>query len=62
MTDHEIMEAHFDAVALRWTIEDQVRYGSPTNERVTLLMHPEHLSQGYTLYEWWEMSAPQGVP
>tara|TARA_R110000868_G_scaffold124257_2_gene328667 strand:- start:183 stop:371 length:189 start_codon:yes stop_codon:yes gene_type:complete len=62
MTDHEIMEAHFDAVALRWTIEDQVRYGSPTNERVTLLMHPEHLSKHYTRYEWMQMSAPLSSP
>ena len=62
MTDDEIMEAHFDAIALRWTIEDQVRYSAPLNARMTLLMHPEHLSQQYTRYEWMQMSAPMGVP
>jgi hypothetical protein len=62
MTDDEIMQAAFSSIDLHWAIEDLVRYGAPSNERMTLLMHPEHLSQGYTRYEWWEMSAPKGTP
>jgi len=62
MTDHEVVMAAHDSIALHWAIEDLVRYGAPSNERMTLPMHPEHLSQGYTRYEWWEMSAPMGVP
>lgn len=44
MTDAEIMQAEFDSMALRWEIEDQVRYGSPSNVRVVLLRHPEHIA------------------
>lgn len=42
MTDAEIRQARFDSEFLRWDIEDQVRYGSPSNVRVVLFGHPEH--------------------
>ena len=45
MTDAEIKQAAYDSVHLKWEIEDQVRYGSPSNVRVVLLRHPEHLLQ-----------------
>ena len=62
MTDDEIRQAAYDSIVLRWTIEDDVRYGAPLNARMTLSTHPEHLSQGYTRHEWMQMSTPLSSP
>jgi hypothetical protein len=44
MTDHDIVMAAYDSMALRWRNEDAVRYGAPVNERDLLRRHPEHLN------------------
>jgi hypothetical protein len=43
VTDADIKQAAYDSVHLKWEIEDQVRYGSPSNVRVVLWRHPEHV-------------------
>ena len=43
MTDIEIRQARYDSEHLKWEIDDQVRYGSPSNVRVVLMRHPEHI-------------------
>lgn len=57
MTTDEIRQAHFDSLHLKWENEDMIRYGSPTNTRMTLKHHPEHESPlQVTRYRWHEMS------
>ena len=42
MTTDEIRQAHFDSLHLKWANEDMIKYGSPSNARMTLKHHPEH--------------------
>ena len=42
MTTDEIRQAHFDSLHLKWANEDMIKYGSPSNTRMTLKHHPEH--------------------
>ena len=44
MTDNDIVLAAYDSMALRWHIEDSVRYGAPVFERALLSGHPEHIN------------------
>lgn len=44
MTTDEIRQAHFDSLHLKWANEDMIKYGSPSNARMTLKHHPEHLT------------------
>jgi len=43
MTNDEVRQSRYDSAHLKWDIVDQVRYGSPSNVRVSMTRHPEHL-------------------
>ena len=61
MSDSEIRQSKFDWFHLKNEIEDGVRYGSPSNTRMVLRNHPEHLpGLFFATYEWKELSVPLG--